>query len=136
VHTQLRTLTLAVLLGASLGSGAAAHAQSQSINGSIRGVVTDPSGAPIAGVAVTLKNLDTGYTRKVATDAQGLSASVQNCIATGTAGNPGYNPCSNALIPALGSNYIAGQIISAPSLVPTSTLLEARILEFGLKIDF
>ncbi len=72
MHTQLRTLTLAVLLGASLGSGAAAHAQSQSINGSIRGIVTDPSGAPIAGVAVTLKNLDTGYTRKVATDAQGL----------------------------------------------------------------
>jgi hypothetical protein len=64
------------------------------------------------------------------------SASVQKCIASGTPGAAGYNPCTNALTPAAGSSYIAGQITSAPTLLPTSTLLEARILEFGLKIDF
>jgi hypothetical protein len=73
-HRPVPRLALIVLLGAILASGAGgtAYAQSQSINGSIRGVVTDPSGAPIAGVAVTLKNLDTGYVRKVTTDSQGL----------------------------------------------------------------
>jgi hypothetical protein len=29
-----------------------------------------------------------------------------------------------------------GTVITAPSLLPTSTVLEARILQFGLKIDF
>jgi hypothetical protein len=29
-----------------------------------------------------------------------------------------------------------GTITTPPSLLPTSTLLEARILQFGLKIDF
>ena len=57
------------------------------------------------------------------------AATVQGCVITGT------NLCSNALTPAAGSQYIAGQIIARPSLVPTAGL-DARILQFGLKIDF
>jgi hypothetical protein len=49
-----------------------AFAQVQSINGSIRGTITDPSGAPVAGVAVTVKNLDTGFTRQVVTAGDGV----------------------------------------------------------------
>jgi len=39
-----------------------ALAQSQSINGTIRGVVTDASGAVVGGAQITVKNLKTGYT--------------------------------------------------------------------------
>ena len=49
-----------------------ASAQLQSINGSVRGIVTDPTGAPVAGVTVTVKNLDTGFTRQVVTAADGV----------------------------------------------------------------
>lgn len=49
-----------------------AWAQSQSINGTIRGSITDSTGAPIAGANVTVKNLDTGYTRQVTAGGDGL----------------------------------------------------------------
>ncbi len=64
------------------------------------------------------------------------AASVQNCVASGANTSPGYNPCINALTPSAGTTVIAGAITSNPTLLPSSTLLEARILEFGLKIDF
>ncbi len=49
-----------------------AWSQSQSINGSLRGVVTDVAGAPIPGAQVVVKNRDTGYTREVTCDGAGL----------------------------------------------------------------
>lgn len=71
------TLRPLALLAASLfvlapTLGPVASAQQQSINGSIRGSITDPSGAPVAGVAVTVKNLDTGFTREVMTAGDGV----------------------------------------------------------------
>jgi hypothetical protein len=68
-RSALRTLGALTLLGAM--ATPFAHAQSQSINGTIRGTVTDPSGAPIAGVNVVVKNLDTGFTREVTSDTSG-----------------------------------------------------------------
>lgn len=47
-------------------------AQLQSINGSIRGTVTDPSGAPVVGSTITVKNVDTGFTRSVVTSSDGV----------------------------------------------------------------
>jgi hypothetical protein len=64
------------------------------------------------------------------------TATVQNCVASGANTSPGYNPCLNALTPSAGTSVIAGAITANPALTPSSTLLEARILEFGLKIDF
>jgi hypothetical protein len=54
------------LLGAILPSIAVqcAMGQSQSINGTIRGTVTDSSGAVLPGVGVTITNLATGFTRQ------------------------------------------------------------------------
>src|SRR5438876_3397141 len=43
----------------------------QVITGTILGTVTDPSGAPLPGVTVTVKNLDTGQSRSILTDASG-----------------------------------------------------------------
>ena len=65
------------------------------------------------------------------------AATTQPCISTTTTvgGVPSTNPCSNALTPAAGSAFIAGQIVAAPNLAHTGGL-DARILQFGLKIDF
>ena len=46
-------------------------AQTQAINGSIRGRVTDPSGAPVPAAAVTVENIGTGFTRDVQSNDDG-----------------------------------------------------------------
>jgi hypothetical protein len=43
----------------------------QAVNGTISGIVTDPSGAAIAGATVEVKNTATQVTRTVSTNAQG-----------------------------------------------------------------
>ncbi|HEY0307404.1 MAG TPA: carboxypeptidase-like regulatory domain-containing protein, partial [Acidobacteriaceae bacterium] len=74
MFSLLRRSALSVLLVAMLAvtSSIAAFGQSQSINGSIRGVITDSTGAPIAGATVTVKNLDTGFTRQFKTNDSGI----------------------------------------------------------------
>jgi hypothetical protein len=46
--------------------------QSQSINGTIRGQIIDPSGAPVADATVIVKNIDTGFTRTITTEGKGI----------------------------------------------------------------
>jgi len=53
-------------------AGGVAFAQSQAVNGTIEGVVTDQSGAALPGVNVTVANLDTGDTRLVVTNSSGV----------------------------------------------------------------
>jgi len=48
-----------------------AWSQSQSVNGSLRGLVSDPAGAPVPDAQVTIKNNSTGFARSVATNAGG-----------------------------------------------------------------
>jgi hypothetical protein len=62
-------MTLAIAIGLS-----AAHpfAQSQAINGTIEGTITDQSGAALPGVSVTVSNVDTGDTRVVVSNASGV----------------------------------------------------------------
>lgn len=47
------------------------YSQSQSINGTIRGQITDSTGAPVPNASVVVKNADTGYTRTLTTDTDG-----------------------------------------------------------------
>jgi hypothetical protein len=47
-------------------------AQSQAINGTIEGTITDQSGAALPGVSVTVSNLDTGDTRVVVSNEAGV----------------------------------------------------------------
>jgi len=47
------------------------EALSQTISGAIFGNVTDPSGAVVPGVIITVKNLETGATRSIVTDDEG-----------------------------------------------------------------
>jgi outer membrane receptor protein involved in Fe transport len=49
-----------------------AAAQSQSINGTIRGTISDASGNPIVAAKVVVTNTDTGYTRTLVTSEDGV----------------------------------------------------------------
>src|SRR5687768_14707216 len=61
--------TLLVLL--LLLSASSLFAQSQATTGVIEGVVSDPSGAALPGVTVTLRNTETNYTQRLVTDSAG-----------------------------------------------------------------
>jgi hypothetical protein len=54
-----------------LTGAAGAFAQSQAVNGTIEGTISDESGAALPGVSVTVSNLDTGDTRVVVTNEAG-----------------------------------------------------------------
>jgi len=47
-------------------------AQSQAINGTIEGTITDQSGAAVPGVTVTISNIDTGDSRVVVSNESGV----------------------------------------------------------------
>jgi len=64
------------LLALCLAFEGTATAQTQITTGVIQGTVTDPSGAVIPGAEVEVKNLDTNYTRKYTTDADGHFAAL------------------------------------------------------------
>jgi Carboxypeptidase regulatory-like domain/TonB dependent receptor-like, beta-barrel len=67
---RARGLWIAMLLVAV--SVARPLAQSQAINGTIEGTITDQSGAAIPGVSVTVSNVDTGDTRVVVSNDAGV----------------------------------------------------------------
>src|SRR3989442_12904194 len=63
-----------LLIGAALalfGPPAPRGAQGQATTGIIRGVVTDPNGAPVANATVILHEAQTNFTRRLTTDAAG-----------------------------------------------------------------
>ena len=61
---------LLMFLCATFTAGAT-FAQTQAVNGSIRGRVTDASSAPVPGAQVTVKNDETGFTRSIETSDDG-----------------------------------------------------------------
>jgi hypothetical protein len=67
---QLRLLVCLWVFGV---SSLPIFAQSGTANGSIRGVVQDPSGAPVVRAEVEAHNAQTGFERKAITGDQGIS---------------------------------------------------------------
>ena len=65
-----RSLYLATLIALFLAVATFGHAQSATT--SVRGTVTDAKGALVAGAAVMLENKETGFSRTVKTDDQGI----------------------------------------------------------------
>ncbi len=65
---QKRTLSIVVILALCIGFAASVFAQGES---AIEGTVTDSSGGAIPGVAVQIKNLETGVARDLTTDDAG-----------------------------------------------------------------
>ncbi len=71
---RVRTRLAVLLVGAALallGSPASLAAQSQATTGIIRGVVSDPTGVPVANAQVILHETQTNFTRTLTTDAAG-----------------------------------------------------------------
>lgn len=64
----MRAFVVAVLAACAAGRLAA---QSAGMNGSIHGVVRDPSGAPVPGVAIVVQHVETRYSRRTETDEEG-----------------------------------------------------------------
>ncbi len=62
----IRVFTIATILALALGAGLA-HAQTATL----RGTVTDPSGAVVPGTSITLKNTDQGWVRVTTTSESG-----------------------------------------------------------------
>ncbi len=54
-----------------LSAFAAAFSQSQTTTGTVQGTVNDPNGAVIAGAAITVRNLDTGFERSATSNSDG-----------------------------------------------------------------
>ena len=67
----LTPLTLLAALALVALAAPLARAQSQATTGVIEGTVVDPSGAPVSGVSVVLKNTATNLERTLVTDADG-----------------------------------------------------------------
>ena len=63
------TIACALLLTCTLAIRGTA--QSESGSAGVEGVVSDPEGKPVAGATVKIRNLDTGYSRTVISDANG-----------------------------------------------------------------
>jgi len=70
------TLTLCVV------SLLAAPVMAQKTSGTIRGVITDPSGAVVANVSVEITNTETGLSRTVTTNAQGEYVAPEVAVGT------------------------------------------------------
>lgn len=67
----LGALALAATIATPIALPTAAHAQSQSINGTIRGRIADPSGAAIGNAAVTITNPTVGYNKTINASSDG-----------------------------------------------------------------
>ena len=71
MKSQHVRMLICLLLAAFSLTPSLALAQSQANTGTIEGTVTDPSGSAIPNAEVTLKNLDTNFTRVLKTDSDG-----------------------------------------------------------------
>ena len=103
-------------LAASLAWG-----QSQAINGTIRGLVSDSTGAPIAGATVTVTNNDTGIARQVKTDSSGLYVAADLTLGTYTVNvqSTGFAPVNNAgVIIQAGTSAVVNETLQ-PGTVTT-----------------
>jgi hypothetical protein len=69
---MFRVSRLGMLVLLLVGSVVPAFAQSQAINATIEGTITDASGASLPGVSVTVSNVDTGDTRVVVSNEGGV----------------------------------------------------------------
>jgi len=96
-----------------------AWGQSQSINGTIRGSITDATGAPISEATVIVKNLDTGYTRQVTAEGDGLyvAPNLPTGVYSVGAEGPGFAPLTQSGIRlAAGSEIVIDEQLKTGSV--------------------
>jgi len=103
----------------------ACFGQASAINGEIEGTILDPSGAPVANVAVSALNQNTGFRQKIQTEASGQYRF--NVLPLGTyeidADSPGFAP-----VKRLGIVLTAGAIQQVDiNLALTGTTTEVQV---------
>ncbi|MGH7754596.1 MAG: carboxypeptidase-like regulatory domain-containing protein, partial [Gemmatimonadales bacterium] len=71
-RASFSALVMCAVVAAGLLATSRAHAQSQATTGVIRGVVSDPSGNPVADAVVDVRNLETNLGRRATTNQAGV----------------------------------------------------------------
>lgn len=141
-RTKILTAAAAMLLATSVGP--AALAQSQSINGTIHGQVTDPTGAPVPNASVTVKNLDTGYTRdlKSGSDGDYLAPNLPLGTYSVTATSPSFAPLTRTGIHVdAGSDLTVdeslkvGSVATEVQVTSDAPILETTRVDLGRTIS-
>jgi hypothetical protein len=73
IHRNSRVVCFSCILALAAWLLLPAAAFAQATTGAISGTVTDPTGAAVPDAAVTIRNLDTGITREVASDSEAVT---------------------------------------------------------------
>lgn len=122
-----------VLAAAAVVVSPAAFSQSQSINGTIRGQITDPTGAPVPNTAVVVRNIDTGYVRELTADSEGRYVAPNLPIGTYSvqATSPSFAPLTQTGIHVgAGTDSTLDEVLKAGDVATEVTVTsEAPIIE-------
>jgi hypothetical protein len=115
-----------------------ARAQSQAVNGTIEGTISDTSGGLLPGVTVTVRNTDTGTERVVVTDANGLYRAPLLPLGTYTvsAELPGFKKYEQTKIPlTAGSSAVINMKMEVGGISEVvSVQADAAVVDLG-KVD-
>ncbi len=107
--------------------------QANSINGTLRGEITDATGAPVPGVMVTIKNVGNGFTRNLNTNSDGLYVAPDLPLGdyTVTATAPSFAPLTQTGIHLdAGTDLTLNETLKAGSVATTVEVSgEAPLLE-------
>ena len=128
---RISRIAASLTLAASLATFAAA--QSNSINGSLHGQITDPSGAPIPGATVTVKNTLNGFVREIKTDGEGRYIAVNLPLGTYSvsATSASFAPLTQTgIVLVAGSDITVDESLKTGSVATTVDVTsEAPIIE-------
>ncbi|TLY49018.1 MAG: TonB-dependent receptor [Gemmatimonadetes bacterium] len=107
-------------------------AQAQATTGIIRGVVADPSGAPVNGASVTVRDIQTNFTRTLTTDDKGVF--VASLLPLGTydvvAKGVGFSQATRTGIPVrVGETVDLRLALAAVELAPVVVEGRASVVE-------
>jgi hypothetical protein len=143
----MKGFLLAAAVCAALIVSGPAYGQSAANSGQIGGHVVDPSGAAVADVEVTIRNIDTNYTRTAKTDGEGLYAVGPLPLGTYdvTVTAAGMTPATQRVYVGLGARAAADFDLSLPSVVesvevvaggrsePTNTFSKSVLTDLQLR---
>lgn len=142
---RLSLLGSAIAIGLlSSAVGSSAWAQSESINGAIRGRAMDPSGASVPGATVTLTNAELGYTKTSTTGNDGYFTflNLPLGIYTVTVSSPGFAPLTfNDLVlnagkeVTLNANLQLGTATSQVEVTATAATIDPTTLSVERTLD-
>ena len=134
--SRIPQVTALVLAGSLFA--AAAVAQSNSINGTLHGQITDASGAPIPGASVVVRNTLNGFTRQITTDTDGRYSAPDLPLGTYvvSASSTSFAPLSKTgIVLAAGSDLTVDESLTAGSVATTVAVTSAAPIIETTRVD-